>query len=318
MHRLIVGMFINKSSCCSIVKSMKKHMKLVIIFVATILLVIAVIVFVSTRSHTPVSTSQLIATVAYACSSQKFITAQYYQGEHKPSSAGDPPIPTGSVVLTLSDGRVMTLSQTRSADGGRYANKDETTIFWNKGRGGTFSEKGSTTSCIEVPQNPGGLWEIYASSTSGFALRYPNGFRVDTDYHYQELGPEKVISGVKFIIPRAMESGTNLGADTYLSVEQLSDVASCSALLFLPEGKEFTTLEEGMTYSVASSTGAGAGNRYEETVFAFPGTNPCIGVRYFIHYGVIENYPIGIAKTFDRGALLALFDATRRSILIAQ
>jgi membrane-bound inhibitor of C-type lysozyme len=39
----------------------------------------------------------------------------------------------GSVKLALSDGRSLTLPQTMSGSGARYANKGETIVFWNKG-----------------------------------------------------------------------------------------------------------------------------------------------------------------------------------------
>ena len=38
-----------------------------------------------------------------------------------------------SVSLKLSDGRSLTVPQAMSASGARYANKDETFVFWNKG-----------------------------------------------------------------------------------------------------------------------------------------------------------------------------------------
>ena len=38
-----------------------------------------------------------------------------------------------SVSLTLSDGRSLTVPQAMSGSGARYANKDETFVFWNKG-----------------------------------------------------------------------------------------------------------------------------------------------------------------------------------------
>ncbi|HVS79986.1 MAG TPA: hypothetical protein VHF05_03315, partial [Candidatus Paceibacterota bacterium] len=81
-------------------------------------------------------------------------------------------------------------------------------------------------------------------------------------------------------------------------------------------GTAKTITENGTDYSVASSTGAGAGNRYEETVYALPGTNPCVGVRYFVHYGVIENYPAGAVKEFDRQSLLSTFDSMRKTLIL--
>jgi membrane-bound inhibitor of C-type lysozyme len=63
------------------------------------------------------------------------------QGETAASSdTNTPPTPGGSVKLVLSDGREMTLKQTISADGARYANADESVVFWNVGNGATYTE----------------------------------------------------------------------------------------------------------------------------------------------------------------------------------
>lgn len=42
------------------------------------------------------------------------------------------PVLSGSVEIILSDGRNFNLSQTISVSGIRYANDDESLIFWNK------------------------------------------------------------------------------------------------------------------------------------------------------------------------------------------
>ena len=70
------------------------------------------------------------------------------------------------------------------------------------------------------------------------------------------------------------------------------------------------------TYSAASSTGAAAGNRYEESVYAIAGSNPCTAVRYYIHYAAIENFEPGVVREFDRATLLAAFDTIRASLLL--
>ena len=44
-----------------------------------------------------------------------------------------PPIPGGRVILTLADGKKLTLPQTLSGSGIRYANEGETFVFWSKG-----------------------------------------------------------------------------------------------------------------------------------------------------------------------------------------
>ena len=83
----------------------------------------------------------------------------------------------------------------------------------------------------------------------------------------------------------------------------------------MPAASIPTTVSAGIImYSIASSTGAAAGNRYEEVVYALPGSNPCLAVRTYIHYGVLENYATGTVKAFDRAALEKSFVAIRDSV----
>jgi hypothetical protein len=125
---------------------------------------------------------------------------------------------------------------------------------------------------------------------------------------------------VKFTIPTSDAAGTNLAGDTYVSVEHLPAGQACDAAAFMPDpGAKSETVREGvLSYSVASSTGAGAGNRYEEWVYARLDSNPCIAVRYYIHYAAIENFPAGAVKEFDETSLLQEFDQIRRTLALPQ
>ncbi len=301
------------------------------VVILVILIGVVAYAFVHTKNTAQVVQSTLSA--SYICNEGKTISALYTQGPDQPAATpGQPPAPTGTVALTLSDGRTMTLNHTVSADGGRYANADESFVFWDKGNGALVLENNqekSYTGCIVLAPQTAGLSAAYANGTDGFSIRLPAlaasttnssaGYKPDESYQYQALGPGKAIAGVKFTIPGSLAAGTNLSTDSYVSVEQIPNSTECTASLFLDQGSRAATLVEGdTTYSVASSSDAGAGNRYEETVYALPGTNPCVAVRYFIHYGAIENYPAGAVTQFDKNALLAHFDAIRRTLVIVQ
>lgn len=169
-----------------------------------------------------------------------------------------------------------------------------------------------------VVSMPDKLQSTYEDVALGISVRYPIGYIVDSHYSYQALGPSRNIGGVKLGIPPEMATGTNLSSDSYLSIEEISLTTNCDADMFLDQVKSESVMDNNMQYSIASSSGAGAGNRYEEIVYALPGTNPCKAVRYFIHYGVIENYPVGVVRAFDRKQLLEQFDAIRHSLLVVQ
>jgi hypothetical protein len=262
---------------------------------------------------------------SFSCDNGKSIDATFFQGETKaPIKEGEPPIPAGSVKVVLSDGRTMTLGQSISADGARYANPDESFVFWNKGNGVMVLENGKALNylgCIVVVPQPAGsnLSRVYSNGTDGFSLRVPATYVADEGYQY-ELGPKRVFSGVKFTIAPTTADRTNLGHDTYLSVESLPKIETCNANLFLDQGEQVKPAteitENGTTYSVGATMGAGAGNRYEQTVYAIPGSSPCRAVRYFVHYSVFENYPAGMVREFDKAALLREFDLIRSTLVL--
>lgn len=303
-----------------------------IIYIFIILVIILLGYFLSKNESFSLLFKKPINTATYACNENKSINAVFYTGGSKPSQSPDmPPTPGGKVKISLSDGREMILPQTISASGVRYANPDESFVFWTKGNGALVLENNQEKSyigCIEVSGGvPNGDFSgVYLNSQNGFTLKFPNssassplgGFSVDEKYMYQ-ASPDKVLYGVRLVIPQAMREGTNLSSDSYISVESIPQTRDCKASLFLETNQPSVDLEDsGVSYSVSTSTEAGLGNRYEETIYAIPGTNPCIAVRYFVHYSVIENYEPGTVKEFDKKALISLFDSIRRSLVVNQ
>jgi membrane-bound inhibitor of C-type lysozyme len=288
------------------------------------LIVIALIVAGYYKTHVDTKEGPtLLNSVSYACNEGKTINAQFYDDPSKAQEVvpGEPPIPTGSVSLVLSDGRQMTLPQTISASGVRYANADESFVFWSKGNGALVlenNEEKSYIGCVRTAAATANLPEVYVNGTEGFSIRYPHDYSVNSSYAYQALGPGKDIYGVKFTIPASLAEGTNLSSsDTGVSVETIPQTNECAAGLFAQEGAKVSTVTEGDSeYSVAETSDAGAGNFYEEKIWAMPGTNPCMAVRYFIHSTNIGNYPEGTVKEFDRATLLNEFDQIRHSLVI--
>jgi hypothetical protein len=172
----------------------------------------------------------------------------------------------------------------------------------------------------EPPAQATSTTATYTSSRYDFTIRHPRDFAVTDGYAYEGLGPGREIPGVAFTIPAAMATGTNLSSDSRLSVEALSSATStCSAALFLDvAGTSTTRIENGVSYSIASTSGAAAGNLYEETVYALTGSSPCTAVRYLVHSTQLANYPEGTVRAFDRAALMALFDGIRRSLALTR
>ena len=179
----------------------------------------------------------------------------------------------------------------------------------------------TTPIVAEVPQVPTAQEPrslAYASSTLGFSISYPERYRVIDSYTYDQFGPKKLIRGVKFAIPMSMAIGTNLsGSDTGVSVEWLPHAKKCTADIYIPANvPSFTLTDAGVQYSIASTSGAGAGNFYEEKVYAIASSTPCTAVRYFIHSTNIGNYEPGSVREFDPVSLLKEFDAIRTSLIL--
>jgi len=73
-----------------------------------------------------------VSVVQYSCEQGKSLVAEYFDGPAR-TAANGMPIPGGRVVLTLAGGKRLTLPQTLSGSGIRYANADESFVFWSKG-----------------------------------------------------------------------------------------------------------------------------------------------------------------------------------------
>jgi hypothetical protein len=179
---------------------------------------------------------------------------------------------------------------------------------------------GRPTSSPPSPEPELPTTSTYATST--FLIVYSSAYTVDDTYTYDAF-EGKPIAGVKFTIPEMLASGTNLSfLDTGVSVEWLPRAQKCTGDIYVvPNVKAIDLTIGSTTYSVATTTGAAAGNMYEEQVYAIKNSQPCTAIRYFIHFGNIGNYPQeseGSVSEFDRAALTREFDTIRNSLILRQ
>ena len=164
-----------------------------------------------------------------------------------------------------------------------------------------------------APQTGAMATSTYATST--YSVIYPSSYTKDEAYAYDQFGPTKLIHGVKFGIPETMATGTTLAADSYVAVEQLPRAKNCTADIYIKQDvKAVSFTENGVAYSVATTSEAAAGSVYEEMVYALSGSSPCTAVRYVIHSTNIANYPAGTVQEFNRDQFLTTFDTIRRSL----
>ena len=156
----------------------------------------------------------------------------------------------------------------------------------------------------------------YASTTLGISVKYPQSYIINDSYTYDQFGPNKLIYGVKFTIPPRWPPAPTWAR--HLLMRRVAPHAhNCTGDIYVPDNVKATdVVDNGIIYSVATTTDAAAGNRYEEQCVV-PSSKPCTAVRYFIHWGVIENYPAGAVTEFDHAALLASFDQIRRTLVVS-
>ena len=78
--------------------------------------------------------------VSYKCDGDKEISALFMNG------------PANSVEVNLPNNKTYNLAQTMSADGGRYANWDNSFVFWSKGDTAFVEQGGNQTyeNCVQT------------------------------------------------------------------------------------------------------------------------------------------------------------------------
>jgi hypothetical protein len=167
-------------------------------------------------------------------------------------------------------------------------------------------------------QPPNG-WRTYGDTRLGFSIAYPEGWSVDKGHAYPNQVHDERLAGVAFIVPQSLSAKTNLSSDSYIAVESAEGASTCDATAFLDQPEtQRNEIQGTLHWAVGEMGDAGAGNFYDETVYALVGSKPCLAIRYFIHSTNVANYPEGTVREFDRAALTAMFDRIRSTFSLAQ
>lgn len=284
------------------------------------------------RQWTSLSTDVVSANTMFICDGGKIVSASFYD---KKSSiylnSEGVPVPQGKAEIMLSDGRYMSLHQTLSGSGARYANIDESFIFLTNGNKASVLENNLEkiyTRCIRVADQIlfSDLPQTYVNNKLGFSLRLPDanvdikdGYVINDLYNHKGIKKGKEIVGVSFGVSAYTTQGTNLSPKTYMSIERLPDIKDCKAHYFFGENVvDLSLIENDTNYSVASFAKSDMSSRYEETIYALANTHPCVAVRYFIRYSIINDGKSVSVKEFDKEALLDEFDKIRHSLIVGQ
>jgi len=235
----------------------------------------------------------------YLCEGNKTIRVVLFITSKHPFS-----INIGKVKVILDNGKKITLHKiSKNNELNQYANRNKTFILKEENKYSIeILEKNNKSRCIILSDDNGNLPNTYLDPDIGFTVRYPKNFKIDTSYKYQ-LSPDKEIKGVKFILVQPQSvSDPYADSGTGVSIETIPDTDNCSADLFFDTKVEsklrdfvinikITLTNDEVnycptrlfTFSVASRIKKVDNHYYYEKVYALPGTNPCIGIRYFIH-----------------------------------
>lgn len=147
-------------------------------------------------------------------------------------------------------------------------------------------------------------------SNTQFSIGYPEGFTVNKNYKNTLVSFDEQRAGVSFTVPASFTKNTNLGTDSLIAVENYTGTKTCRAQNFFDKnmmiGEEQTITIGTTEVTFAQTADAGAGNRYEEFLVAFPGVQ-CRGVRLFMHSMALGNFDPNTVTAFDRDQLLAWY-----------
>jgi hypothetical protein len=159
---------------------------------------------------------------------------------------------------------------------------------------------------------PGTPSVMYSDPQFGFNIYYPSTTVLESTGFdgFLPLTQTPVI-GLK--LSPDLYAGTNLTeAGVYIGATTTPSIVSTCTDPMTSSGEteaSSTVAIGGATFSVFNSTGAGAGNIYQEKEFRTVQSGTCFEIVELLHSGQIANYPSGTVTAFDETKFSGILDA---------
>jgi len=226
-----------------------------------------------------------------------------------------------NVILSLKDGRTLTLPQVISGSGMRY--ELGTTTLVGKGDNALLTENkvDTYTKCVTGLQTTKGNTNTYTDTAKTFSFSYPSQFPLsggDIGYS-QDWTANTPNLGILFTvvhIPKSLLPQTNF-SEAKFTVGTSSDPDAIKNCLVATNGEKVATSEvtiNGRNFTKVTLSDAGAGNFYDTTSYRTIFNDQCYSIEYTIHSTNIGNYSPdqGIIE-FDQTKVVPLLESMAKS-----
>ncbi len=165
---------------------------------------------------------------------------------------------------------------------------------------------------LDRSQTPKEGWLLYKSDLHKFSVQHLQYSGITEGYYFEFPGSSVRNLGVAFPMPTNFIAGTNLASDSRTSIE-VSKECNPVVLVSNPNVKEFSRTIGGYTFRAATSSDAGAGNFYEEHVYAT--VSPRVAGECYVGRLFLHSMNLGIAQDtnpetllYDRARMAELFE----------
>lgn len=171
----------------------------------------------------------------------------------------------------------------------------------------------ATTTTADLPEIiPGTPSVMYQDPQYGFSIYYPSTTILKST-GFDGFLPLTQTPVIAFTLSRGLFQGTNLNeAGVYIGATTTpSIVSSCTEPSSQGDETEAssTATVNGTAFNVFDSTGAAAGNIYQEKTFRTVENGTCFELVEMLHSGQLANYPAGTIVAFDQAQFSGILEA---------